>query len=53
VGDDYDDMLKATLEEIPEDTPEKQSRFISLDLSENSIAYRNRAEWIGRLQSNR
>ncbi len=53
VGDDYDDMLKATLEEIPEDTPEKQSRFISLDLSENSIAYRNRAEWIGWLQSNR
>lgn len=49
VGADYDDMLKEALEEIPEDTPEKQNKLNAMDLSEQTEAYQRKSNWIGRL----
>ncbi|MCZ6605113.1 MAG: hypothetical protein O7A03_08205 [Alphaproteobacteria bacterium] len=47
VGEDYESMLKDALDEIPEDTPEKQTRLG--DMSGTDGNYDAQARWIGKL----
>ena len=51
VGADYDAMIKDALEEIAEDTPEKQARLSDMKALEadgkTSAGYDAQARWIG------
>ncbi len=53
VGEDYERMLKDALEEIPEHTPDKQTRLEGMARSEEAegppAAYREQSRWIGKL----
>jgi epoxyqueuosine reductase QueG len=49
VGEDYDAMLKDALEELAEDTPEKQARLDEMKAAGEPPEYAARARWIGKL----
>lgn len=53
VGADYEKMLQDALEEIPEDTPEKQKRLEAMQAAEAKgdlpETYQQQARWIGKL----
>jgi ferredoxin len=54
VGADYEAMLKDALDEIPEDTPEKQARLDGMTEAEESgalpLGYEAQRRWIGTLK---
>ena len=49
VGEDYESMLKDALDEIPEDTPQKQSRLNKIMDNPLSKNYETQSRWIGSL----
>jgi epoxyqueuosine reductase QueG len=50
VGADYEPMLADALEEIPENTPQKERRLRSMTADPGSAAYASQRRWIGTLK---
>ncbi len=51
VGEDYETLLKDALDEIPEDTPEKQARLSEMkDTASEPDTYSQQSRWIGTLE---
>lgn len=51
VGEDYETLLKDALDEIPEDTPEKQARLSEMkDAASEPDTYSQQSRWIGTLE---
>lgn len=50
VGADYESMLADALDEIPENTPEKESRVAIMSRNPESGAYAAQRQWIGTLK---
>ncbi len=50
VGGDYEDLLKDALDDIPEDTPEKQAKLSDMkDATDAPDTYSQQSRWIGSL----
>ena len=52
VGQDYETHLKDALDELPEDTPEKQLRLAEMLNTSNAGNYECQSRWIGKLKAN-
>ena len=52
MGEDYENLLKDALDQLPEDNPQKQARLTDMQKSEAAGNYENQARWIGKLLEN-
>ena len=50
VGEDYDNLLKDALDELPEDTPEKQIRLTDMLKNVTGGNHQNQQRWIGQIK---
>lgn len=48
VGTDYEALLKDALDEIPENTPQKEARLAAMAAAEPAPAYQRQIRWIGK-----